>query len=492
MSTVAPRPTAVDVPEDGRGAVDEHELFRNELASVHKDGRRKWVFARQPSGRYYRARTVLSWFLLLFLFGAPFVRVDGQQLVLLDFIERRFVVLGLVFWPQDFYLVVLAALTLLVTLALSTTAVGRIWCGWLCPQTVFMEMVFRKIEYLIDGSAAEQLRRSRAPITADAVRRRTLKHGIFIVLSFVIANVFLAYIIGSDELWTIMTDPPTAHLTGLVAITIFSLVFYAVFARFREQACTLACPYGRVMSALMDKETLTVTYDWMRGEPRGAIKRSSPATSGPTGDCVDCGQCVTVCPTGIDIRNGVQLECINCTACIDACDGVMKRLKRPTGLIRITSHEAIRTGRVRWLTGRVTAYATIWIVLVATVGTLIARRPDIDVLVLRQPGTIYTVLDDGTVANFYDVQVINRSNRSVALEYRVLSPPGATVTPLGAIERVDPHGLIESRLMLRVPRTELRSASTAVSLGIRADGETVYAASTSLIGPAEAREEHGK
>ena len=463
-------------------SLEEHEEFRNQLASVHKDGRRKWVYARQPAGRYYRARTLLSWFLLAFLFAAPFVRVGGQPLVLLDFLGRRFVLFGMVFWPQDFYIVVLIALCVLVTLALSTTAVGRIWCGWLCPQTVFMEMVFRKIEYLIDGSAAEQVRRSRASLTVDTVWRRFVKHAIFFALSFVIANVFLAYIIGSTALWTIVTDPPTAHLGGLAAITIFSLVFYAVFARFREQACTLACPYGRVMSALIDSHTLTVTYDASRGEPRHRLVKGDDGG----GDCVDCGQCVTVCPTGIDIRNGIQLECVNCAACIDACDDVMRRVKRPTGLIRITSHEAIRTGRVHWLTTRVLGYATIWLVLVASVGVVMARRPDVDALILRQPGTLYTTFEDGGVANFYNLQVINRSNRPHTLEYRVVSPTGATITPLGPIDRVEPHGLIESRFLLRVPRSGLAGGATPVSVEVRSDGLLVTSLTTSLIGPGPA------
>jgi cytochrome c oxidase accessory protein FixG len=476
--------------QSAASALEEHEEFRNQLASVHTDGRRKWVYARQPSGRYYRARTILSWFLLVFLFAAPFVRVNGEQLVLLDFLERRFVVFGMVFWPQDFYIVVLIALTLLVTLALSTTAVGRIWCGWLCPQTVFMEMLFRKIEYLIDGSAAEQVRRSRAPLTFDTVWRRVLKHGIFFALSFAIANVFLAYIIGSGELWAIVTDPPAAHLVGLTAITIFSLVFYGVFARFREQACTLACPYGRVMSALIDSHTLTVTYDRSRGEPRSRlVKGADPSER--AGDCVDCGQCVTVCPTGIDIRNGIQLECVNCAACIDACDDVMRRLRRPTGLIRITSDEAVRTGRTRWLTARVRAYAAIWLVLVASVGTLIARRPAVDVLILRQPGTLFTTVGENAIANFYNIQVINRTGRSHALEYRIVSPKGAEVVALGPIDRIESQGLIESRLLVRAPRAALTGSSTAVIVDVFADGERVRTLQTSLIGPDNAERPTG-
>lgn len=466
---------------------EEHETFRNELASVHKDGRRKWVYARKPSGQYFRLRTILSWFLLVFLFAAPFVKVGGQQLVLLNFLERRFVLLGLVFWPQDFYLVVVIALTLLVTLALSTTAVGRVWCGWLCPQTVFMEMLFRKVEWAIDGSAAQQVRRHRGPWNVDRIWRTVVKQGIFFALSFVIANVFLAYIIGSDQLIAIVTAPPGEHYRGLIAITIFSLVFYGVFARFREQACTLACPYGRVMSALIDTHTITVTYDKYRGEPRGHAKAGDAAAT--YGDCVDCGQCVTVCPTGIDIRNGIQMECVNCTACMDACDDVMARLHRPTGLIRLTSHEAIKSGAATWLTTRVKAYAAVWSVLVVAAVTLFLIRPDLSVLILRQPGTLYTEMDNGAVGNFYNVQVINRTGQTQQLEYVAASPAGATITPLGPIGSIDPHAVLESRFLLQLPERSLGGASTPVRIEVRSNGQLFQTIDSSFLGPAK-REHH--
>jgi cytochrome c oxidase accessory protein FixG len=460
---------------------DDHEAFRNELASVHKDGRRKWVYARQPSGRYYRARTVLSWFLLAFLFSAPFIQVNGQPLVLLGFLERKFVLFGLSFPPQDFYLVVVIALTVLVTLALSTTVVGRVWCGWLCPQTVFMEMLFRKIEYAIEGSAAQQLRRDRSALSLGSWARRILKHAIFFALSFVIANVFLAYIIGAEALWAIVTDPPSQHLAGLIAIIVFSLTFYAVFARFREQACTLACPYGRVMSALIDSHTLTVTYNRLRGEPRGHLRAAGEA---PLGDCIDCAQCVTVCPTGIDIRNGIQLECINCTACVDACDDVMARLGREPGLVSITSNEAILTGTRHWLTARVKAYAAVWLVLMATAVTLVARRPPLDVLVLRQPGTLYVTVGDDAVANFYTLQVINRTNATHTLEYLPVSPPGAEIEALGAVYTVEPYGLIESRLLVRIPKSALTGPSMPLRLEVRSNGGPLTTIDTMFLGPA--------
>jgi cytochrome c oxidase accessory protein FixG len=314
------------------------------------------------------------------------------------------------------------------------------------------------------------------------VWRQGLKLGVFFALSFLIANVFLAYIIGSDALWTIVTDPPRQHLAGLVAITIFSLVFFAVFARFREQACVLACPYGRIMSSIIDRHTITVTYDTTRGEPRGRLTREAGAPGSPRGDCVDCHQCVTVCPTGIDIRNGVQLECVNCTACMDACDDVMQRVGRPTGLIRLTSHEAVADGRLRWLTARVKAYATVWIVLIGVVTWIIASRASLDVVVLRQPGTLFAELPDGSFANFYNVQIFNRTRRDVPFEIVPVEPAGLTVAPLGPMGEVAAHGLLESRLLLTVPAGAVPAGSVAVRLEVRAGGEVVQQIRSALVG----------
>ena len=461
--------------------VEEHQTFRDELASITRDGRRRWVYARQPAGRLYRARTVVSWFLLAFLLLAPFVHFRGQPLVMLNVVERRFVLFGLVFWPQDFYLVVLIALSVLVTLALSTVAVGRVWCGWLCPQTIFMEMLFRKLEFWLDGSAGQQLRRDRGPWNADRLLHAFRKQAIFFVLSFGLANVFLAWIIGADALETIVTDPPGQHLAGLMAITIFSLVFYGVFSRFREQACVLACPYGRVMSSLIDPHTITVTYDTVRGEPRGKRrKESEPRTAG---DCIDCFQCVTICPTGIDIRNGIQMECVNCTACVDACNDVMRRIGQPEGLIRLTSHEAVSTGTAGWLTARVRAYAVVWLLLVAGVATLLWTRRDLDVLILRQPGTLFTTVGSD-LANFYTLQAFNRSDRPVQFAIEVVEPRGATVMPLGVLDRVGPHGLLEGRFLLRANPSTLSGASTPVRLAVRVDGQPTGEVASSFLGPA--------
>jgi cytochrome c oxidase accessory protein FixG len=462
---------------------EAHETFRNALASVAPDGRRKWVYARKPSGRWYRARTIVSWFLLAFLFLAPFVRVNGAPLMLLNVLERRFILMGVPFWPQDFYLVVLVALGVIVTLALSTAAIGRVWCGWLCPQTVFLEMLFRKIEFLIEGSAERQLRRDRAPWTGDTLWRKGLKQAIFFALSFAIANTFLAYIIGSEALWAIVTDSPARHLAGLSAITIFSLVFYAVFARFREQACTLACPYGRVMSSLIDRDTITVTYDAVRGEPRGRLTDAARQQAPARGDCIDCHQCVTVCPMGIDIRNGIQLECVDCTACIDACDSVMDRIGKPRGLIRMTSENAMRRQRHRWLTPRVTAYSAVWLVVVAAAAVLIARRPDLDVVVLRQPGSLYAEAGADGIVNFYTVQAFNRSARGRQFAIDVVEPAGARIMPLGALGAVAPRALVEGRLMVQLPRSAIASPATPIAFAVRLNGGASQRIDSSFLGP---------
>jgi len=432
----------------------------------------------------YRARTVVAIVLLGFLCAAPFVRVNGLPLVLLDVINRRFVFFGLLFWPQDFHLVVLLVLAALVTLVLTTAAVGRVWCGWLCPQTVFMEMVFRRIEFLIDGSAEQQVRRHRGPWTFDRMWRFVVKQAVFFGLSFLIANLFLAYVVGAETLWTIVTDPPREHLMGLAMLTTFSVVFYAVFARFREQACILACPYGRVMSSLVDRRTITVAYDSRRGEPRGRLNAGAAAERSAHGDCIDCQRCVTVCPTGIDIRNGIQLECVACAACADACDDVMTRINRPRGLIRYTSHDVIAGVAPRLLTPRIAAYGAVWLLLISAAVFMLVRRPTIDVLILRQAGALFAEQPNGDVVNLYTVQVFNRSTSARNVVIRAVSPAGASVRPLAPFQRVGAHAMQEGQFLLTVPRGGLEGPATRVRFEVSEDGARSWIVDSSAIGPA--------
>ncbi|HWQ34695.1 MAG TPA: cytochrome c oxidase accessory protein CcoG [Blastocatellia bacterium] len=465
---------------------DAPESYRDLTASLKKDGQRKWIFPKKPKGRLYTARTIVSWFLLAFLFGAPFLRVDGHPFMLLNVLERKFILFGMVFFPQDFYLVVLALLTLLVSVFLFTAVFGRVWCGWLCPQTVFMEMVFRRIEYLIEGDARKQRQLDEAPLTPVKLFKKTLKLGIFYALSFFIANIFLAWIIGVDELRKIVTAPPGEHLTGFIAINIFTFLFFGVFAWFREQACVVVCPYGRYQSALVDANTIVVAYDFKRGEPRGRLVRIEKRLQSndplpQRGDCVDCKQCVEVCPTGIDIRNGIQLECVNCTACIDACNAVMDKIKKPRGLIRFTSQTAITEGHSRWLTPRVLSYAAVWLVITSLFLVFFFRRPMTEVLILRQPGTLAQQQANGDFINFYVLQLVNKHNYDVPIEVKLLSPQQGTITLLNEMSPVPAISEKGGRFMLLLPKEQIASADQKVKFGIYSNGTLLKEVETRFL-----------
>ncbi|MBN9399317.1 MAG: cytochrome c oxidase accessory protein CcoG ['Candidatus Kapabacteria' thiocyanatum] len=467
--------------------VEDHERFRNELGSIYRDGRRKWIFARKPSGPFYRWRTVLGWLLLAFLVLSPFIEVNGHQFMLFDLFERRFVILGMVFWPQDIWLLVLLFLTGIVSLVLFTATLGRIWCGWLCPQTIFMEMVFRKIEWMIDGPPAEQVRRTNGPWTKERILRTVAKQSIFFAISFGIANVFLAYLIGSDTLLSYVREGIAPHLVVFLPLLAFTGVFYLVFARFREQACIIVCPYGRYMSALVDESTIAITYDFRRGEKRGKFTRGDkeaaaagePRPSG-LGDCIDCHQCVTVCPTGIDIRNGIQLECVNCTACIDACDDVMTKIGRPKGLIRYASVKSIIDGASNWMTPRIKAYAAVWIVLVSVVAVLFFTRRDVDILVLRQEGTTWVATSQG-VGNFYRMEVINKTSERRTISMRVIEPANVIIKPLTDMTTIGPYEERKGRFMLIVPDSLTSRGSIPIRVSIRANDDEVWNEQTSFL-----------
>nr|WP_317045785.1 4Fe-4S binding protein [Brumimicrobium salinarum] len=247
--------------------------FRDSISTVDEDGKRIWVYPKKPKGFFHKWRLVLSIFLLVLLFAAPHINIGGQPLVLIGILERKFVLFGQVFWPQDLYIFAFTMILLIVFIILFTVVFGRIFCGWICPQTIFMEFVFRKIEYWIEGDWTHQKKLNKQPWNREKIFKKTAKHSIFLLISFLIGNTFLAYIIGADELWKIQTDPLTAHLGGFIAMIVFSLVFYGVFAFLREQVCTTICPYGRLQGVLLDKDSIIVAYDHKRGEPRGRFKK---------------------------------------------------------------------------------------------------------------------------------------------------------------------------------------------------------------------------
>jgi cytochrome c oxidase accessory protein FixG len=463
---------------------EEQQTFRNELASVNPDGTRKWVYAQKPEGMFTNARSVASIVLLGFFFGAPFVRIQGNPLMLFNVLERKFILFGVVFWTQDFYLLVLTMVTAIVSIAVFTAVWGRLFCGWACPQTIFLEQIYRRIEYLIEGNARERIALDKAAWTTKKVVKKVSKHAIYIAIAWVISNLFLAYVIGTDELFRIITDSPRQHIGGLAAMTVFAGLFYGVFAHFREQVCLVACPYGRFQSALVDNDTIAVTYDFKRGEPRKKPSKADKTgtSTEPRGDCIDCMQCVNVCPTGIDIRNGIQLECVNCTACMDACDSVMTKVKKPTGLIRYTSYNAVKSGQWNFFSTRVKGYLGVWIVLVMVLGTLFVRRPSMESVIMRQPGTLYQTMGESQIANFYNIQLINKTFIEKNVELRLLSPKGI-ITPLADYSSIKPQSVQHGRCFVAIPKGELHGMYNTITFGVFVNGECVRETETTFLAP---------
>ncbi|MGE0771283.1 MAG: cytochrome c oxidase accessory protein CcoG [Cyclobacteriaceae bacterium] len=459
------------------------EEFRDHIGTVDSEGKRIWVYPKKPGGGYHRWRVAVSVVLLALLFAGPFIEVNGRPFMLINFFERKFILFGKVFWPQDFFLLALTLITLFVFVTLFTVVFGRIWCGWACPQTLFMEMVFRKIEYWIEGDANQQRKLDSGPWNGSKIWKKGLKHFLFIVISLVIAHLVMAYLIGIDQVVEIVSQSPAEHMAGFLGLLTFTGIFYGVFARFREQACIAVCPYGRLQGVLLVKDSLVVAYDWLRGEPRGKLKKD-PVEQSKLGDCIDCKLCVHVCPTGIDIRNGTQLECVNCTACIDACDEVMMKIGRPKGLIRYSSFNAIKNGIQKIFTPRVAGYTIVLTALISLLTYFIATRTDIEITILKAPGTLYTKADDGTIANLYNIEFVNKTFDDIELELRVEAPVEASLQQIGGRSILVPkEGMSKGLFMIRIPEEELKTMRTVVWLGVYQHGEKVETQKARFVGP---------
>ncbi|AKD57447.1 cytochrome c oxidase accessory protein CcoG [Spirosoma radiotolerans] len=452
-------------------------------------GKRQWLYPRVVKGRYYRWRTLVAWVLLALFFGGPFLSRDGQPLFLFNVLERKFNFFGVTFWPQDFHLVAIGMLAFIVFISLFTVVYGRVWCGWACPQTVFMEMVFRKIETAIEGDANTRKRLDAAPWTTEKLLKKGTKYTVFFLISFVISNTFLAYIIGKDELLQIITDDPMNHLGGLMAILIFTGVFYAVFAWLREIVCTTICPYGRLQGVLLDRKSVVVAYDDRRGEPRGKMQKPTainhtwqPLSFAPKGDCIDCKLCVQVCPTGIDIRKGIQMECISCTACIDACDEVMDKIGRPQGLIRHDSLEGIQTRKPWRFSGRMMAYSLVLLLIMGVWGYLLAGRTDLETTILRAPGQLFQRESGGRISNLYLVEVVNKTHHTRPVTFRV-TYPGAQLKMVQPLVRVPADELAKGMLFILLPEKAIHQNSTHLEIEVLSEGVVLDNIKTTFLGP---------
>ncbi len=460
------------------------EEFRNTIATVDEKGKRIWVYPKKPSGYYHRLRVIVTVVLLSILFAGPFIRIGGQPLLLLNVFERKFVLFGQPFWPQDFVLLALTLITFFVFIILFTVVFGRIWCGWMCPQTLFMEMVFRKIEYWIEGDASSQRKLDQAPWDASKIGKKAFKHFLFVAISILIAHTCMAYIIGSEQTLAIVQHSPSENLAGFIGLMGFTAVFYGVYAKFREQACIAVCPYGRLQGVLLIKDSIVVAYDWIRGEPRGKLRKNQPVVEAKTGDCIDCKLCVHVCPTGIDIRNGTQLECVNCTACMDACDEVMLKINKPTGLIRYASYNSIKNGIQKLITPRVIGYSFVLVALLSILGFSLATRTNVETTVLKVPGTLYQRNDDGTITNLYNVEFVNKTFADLKLEVRVESPEKVElIKPDNKAIVVPAESMLKTVYFLKIPPQEIKHAKTEVMLGIYEDGKMIEKVKVKFIGP---------
>lgn len=467
------------------------EEFRNSIATVDAQGKRVWIYPKKPSGRLHTYRIAVTIALLALFFAGPFIKVGGQPLLLLNLFERKFVLFGQVFWPQDFFLLALTLITLFVFVILFTVVFGRVWCGWACPQTLFMEMVFRKIEYWIEGDANQQRKLSQQPWNFEKIIKKLGKQFAFILISVIISHTAMAYLIGIERVIEVVSQPPAKHLAGFIGLVAFTGIFYFVFAWFREQACIAVCPYGRLQGVLLVKDSIVVAYDWLRGEPRGRLKKNQPDTT--KGDCIDCKLCVHVCPTGIDIRNGTQLECVNCTACIDACDEVMVKIGKPKGLIRFASYNSIKDGVKKLFTPRVAGYSLVLTALIVLLSFMVATRSDIETTVLKVPGTLYQRTDDGKITNLYTIEFVNKTFDTIKLTLKAESPEGAVIRKVGDPEITVPAGeLFKGVWFIELPAERVTSAKMVIQIGVYNGSGKIETVKAKFVGPVHSHRDRVK
>lgn len=386
------------------------------VTTINDDGSHYVLHPADVKGRFTSGRRVFAFVLLIIYVALPWITINGNPAVFLDVATRRFHLFGLTLAPQDLWVLFFLISGLGFSLFFITALLGRLWCGWACPYTIFLEHIFRRIERIIDGDAPARRQLAAAPWTFDKIWRRTLKHGLFFLSAALIAHLFLSYFVSLESLYGYMLQSPFEHWKAFTIVAFLTAALYFCFATFREQFCIIMCPYGRIQSALTDDDTMIIGYDETRGEPRGSKGKVE-------GDCIDCKRCINVCPTGIDIRNGLQIECIGCAACIDACDEIMEKVDRPKGLIRYDSENGLAGQKRRFLRPRIILYLFLAALgTTALIGTVTQRARPYTWTTSRMEGPPYYT-DETTVRNHYQTQFINKRNQEATITFDLVSPP---------------------------------------------------------------------
>jgi cytochrome c oxidase accessory protein FixG len=416
-------------PEDASATASGPLLAAPEhvLSTLERDGRRRWLRPKLAKGRWWNRRRALAYVLMLIFLAVPYVRIGGNPLIRLDIAAREFTIFGHTFLPTDTLLLALTMLAAFISIVLITAVTGRAWCGWACPQTVYMEYLFRPIDRLFEGTAGKGGQPRKKPGAAKQVARFL----VYLLLGMVLAHTFLAYFVGPEQLAVWIRSSPWEHPIGFAVMVTTTALLTFDFYYFREQTCLIACPYGRFQSVMLDRQSMIVAYDFNRGEPR---KKGKHGQADRAGHCVDCNQCVVVCPTGIDIRNGLQMECINCTQCIDACDNVMDRVGYPRGLIRYSSQDALAGKQRKFLRGRTIIYPVVLILLAAGLAFAISTKYGFDARIIRGKGAPFTTVER-TVLNAFTLRLVNRTKAAQQYELQIESPQQAE------LEIIEPSGL---------------------------------------------------
>lgn len=475
----------INVMNDISDLVDEKkelpdQSFRDSVATINERGQRNYIFPKKPSGKFYNWRTVASIIYLVVFFTLPFIKVQGEPLFLFNVLERKFIFFGQIFWPQDFFIFAIGLLTFIVFVILFTVVFGRVFCGWACPQTIFMEMVFRKIEYWLDGDANEQRKLKQMPWNAYKIRKRAVKMAVFYFISFIIANFFLAYIIGMDNVLAMVKEGIAANAGTFISLLGFTTVFFFVYYWFREQVCIVVCPYGRLQGVLLDKKSVVVAYDYLRGEPRG--KRKKEEALAELGDCIDCAACVRVCPTGIDIRNGTQLECVNCTACIDACNDIMAKINKPPGLIRYESEENILHNKKSKFNWRFAGYSVVLMALLGVLGILLATRDDVDARILRTAGQLYQEMPGGKISNLFNIKLANKTRKDVPVVLKLENIKGE-IQVIARELIVPKESYFQTPFFVKIDSSLIIKRKTPIVLGVYQGDKKIETLKTTFLGP---------